>query len=120
MSEIKSYRDLDVWQKSMELVEMLYKLTRGFPREELFGLANQIRRSAISVPSNISEGFLRQHTNEIIQFLYIALGSCGELDTQIEISYRLKYLKDDEKDELAEEVNHLSRMLRNLIKSLRK
>jgi len=117
---IKSYRDLDIWKRSMDLVERIYRLTKGFPKEELFGLTSQLRRCAVSIPSNISEGFMRQHTNEIIQFLYISLGSCGELDTQLEVAFRLSYIRDTEKREIDEEIDHLSRMIRNLIKSLRK
>ncbi|MFH1691517.1 MAG: four helix bundle protein [Candidatus Omnitrophota bacterium] len=116
---IKSYKELDVWQKGMSLVEMIYQTTQKFPKEELFGLTSQIRRSSVSIPSNIAEGFLRQHTNEMIQFLYIALGSCGEVDTQVEISCRLKYIEKDRRSEINGEVDHISRMLRNLIKSLR-
>jgi four helix bundle protein len=116
---VKSYRDLDVWQKGMGLVETAYQITGKFPKEELFGLTNQLRRSSVSIPSNIAEGFLRQHANEMIQFLYIALGSCGELDTQTEISYRLRYVTENQKNLLSEEVDHIARMIRNLIKSLR-
>ena len=116
---VKSYRDLDVWQKGMGLVETAYQITGKFPKEELFGLTNQLRRSSVSIPSNIAEGFLRQHANEMIQFLYIALGSCGELDTQTEISYRLRYITENQKNLLSEDVDHIARMIRNLIKSLR-
>jgi four helix bundle protein len=116
---VKSYRDLDVWQKGMGLVETAYQITGKFPKEELFGLTNQLRRSSVSIPSNIAEGFLRRHANEMIQFLYIALGSCGELDTQTEISYRLRYVTENQKNLLSEEVDHIARMIRNLIKSLR-
>lgn len=104
----------------MDLVKQIYQITKDFPKEELYGLVSQLRRSAISIPSNISEGFMRQHTNEMIQFLYISLGSCGELDTQLEAAFRLGYIKDTEKEKIYEEINHLLRMTRNLIKSLRK
>lgn len=117
---IKSYRDLDIWKRSMDLVERIYRLTKTFPKEELYGLTSQLRRCAVSIPSNISEGFMRQHTNEMIQFLYISLGSCGELDTQLEVAIRLGYIRNTEKEEIDEEINHLSRMIRNLIKSLRR
>ncbi|WP_320416949.1 four helix bundle protein [Candidatus Velamenicoccus archaeovorus] len=103
----------------MGLVETAYQITGKFPKGELFGLTNQLRRSSVSIPSNIAEGFLRQHANEMIQFLYIALGSCGELDTQTEISYRLRYITENQKNLLSEDVDHIARMIRNLIKSLR-
>lgn len=93
---ILSYRDLDVWQNSMNLVEVVYSLTADFPVEEKYGLSSQIRRCAVSVPSNIAEGFMRKSTKEYIQFLYISLGSLGELDTQLEISNRLKYISNQE------------------------
>ena len=79
--EIKSHRDLFVWQKSIELVKEIYALTRKFPKSETFGLANQMQRAAVSIPSNIAEGHTRQHTGEFRQFLFTALGSAAELDT---------------------------------------
>ena len=93
---ILSYRDLDVWQNAMSLVEAVYKATADFPAEEKYGLSSQIRRCAVSIPSNIAEGFMRKSTKEYIQFLYISLGSLGELDTQLEISNRLKYMSNQE------------------------
>ncbi len=91
---ILSYRDLDVWKNAMDLVEMVYKSSSCFPKEEIYGLTVQLRRAAISVPSNIAEGFMRKNTREYIQFIHIAQGSLGELDTQIEIAKRLTYLND--------------------------
>ena len=118
--EIKTYRDLDIWKRSIDLVEKIYKLTQEFPREEIYGLTSQLRRCAVSIPSNVSEGSMRQHTNELIQFLYISLGSCGELDTQIEVALRLGYVTNKQKEEIDEEINHISRMIRSLIRNLRK
>ena len=83
--EIKSYKELIAYQKSKELVKVIYVLTKDFPKEELYGLTSQIRRSAISIPSNIAEGYMRG-SREYIQFLKIALGSCAELETQLELS----------------------------------
>lgn len=120
MSEIRDYKDLTVWQKAMELVKKIYIFTKKFPKEEQFGLTNQMRRSAVSIPSNISEGWMRQHTKEYIQFIYHALGSSGELDTQVIISKELGYLKPAEQTEISENVDHIIRMLRNLVKSLQK
>ncbi len=119
MSEIKSYRDLDVWKKSIELVKDIYLITRDLPDEERYGLVSQMRRCAVSIPSNIAEGKARGHTNEYIQFLYIALGSSAELETQPIISKELKYITSEVTDGLLEKVDHIARMIRNLIKGLR-
>lgn len=113
---IKDYKDLQVWQKGIELVQEIYTLTKEFSRDEVFGLVSQMRRSLVSVPCNISEGWMRQHTNEYIQFIYHALGSCGELQTQIVISENLGYLNNKRASELSEKLNHIIGMLRNLIK----
>jgi len=87
--EIKNHKDLEVWKKSMDLVSNIYKITEPFPNKELYGLTNQIRRAAVSVPSNIAEGAARSSKKEFIQFLYIALGSLSELETQIIIANSL-------------------------------
>ena len=89
--EVKSFRDLRVWQRAMDLVEMIYKVSVDFPRSETYGLTSQIRRAAISVPSNIAEGHSRKHTKEYLRFLSVAQGSLAELQTQIEIASRLGY-----------------------------
>ena len=89
-----THKNLDIWILSMELVELLYKSTQTFPKEELYGLTAQMRRSAISVPSNIAEGAARKSKKEYIQFLYIALGSLSELETQLDLAIRLKYSQD--------------------------
>ncbi|MCX5712260.1 MAG: four helix bundle protein [Candidatus Omnitrophica bacterium] len=119
MGDIKSYKDLDVWKKAVELAKEVYLLTKNFPRDELYGIVNQIRRSSVSIASNIAEGKSRQHKNEYIQFLYIALGSCAELETQVIISKELGYLDDHSDDVIFEDLDHLGRMIRNLIKSLK-
>jgi len=115
---IKEFKDLKIWQKGIEIVSDIYILTKKFPKEELYGLTSQIRRSAISVPSNIAEGFRRYHNKEYKQFLYIALGSCAELETQITIAKNLKYITEDKEKELIEKLDHLCRMTSNLIKKL--
>ena len=122
MSEkkIKSYRDLDVWQKSMELAKEIYLITKCFPKDEQYGLINQMRKCVISIPSNIAEGKTRQSINEYIQFLFISLSSCAELETQVIISQGLKYINEETKDKLLGKISHISRMLRNLIKGLKK
>ena len=90
------HKNLDVWKKSMDLVEVTYKLTQQFPDTEKFGLTSQMRRSAVSIPSNIAEGAARKGDKELIQFLYIALGSISELETQYLIAVRLKFTNKDE------------------------
>jgi len=116
--EIKGFRDLKVWKLGKELTLEVYKLSSNFPKEEIFGLTSQMRRAAISIPSNIAERFNRYHKKEYQRFLYIALGSCAELETQTEIACELQYLDIDEKDKLLENLDHESRMLRRLIKNL--
>ena len=116
---IKSYKDLDVWKRGVELVKKVYIATRDFPKEEVYGLSNQMRRCAVSIPSNIAEGKTRQHANEYIQFLYVALGSCAELETQIVIAKEMIYINEKIKTELLEETDQIGKMLRGLITSLR-
>ena len=117
--KVKSYKELNVWKKGIEIVDKVYKLTEKFPRQELYGLASQIQRSAVSISSNIAEGFMRHHSKEYTQFLYVALGSCAELETQLIISNRRNYINQKELEDLQENIDHDSRMLMNLIKSLR-
>jgi len=109
---------LDVWKLGKKLVVDVYKITQDLPKEETYGLISQMRRAAISIPSNIAEGFNRFHNREYRQFLYIAIGSCAELETQIEIAFELSYLDEASKSALLEIIDHESRMLRNLIKKL--
>jgi len=115
---VKSYRDLLVWQKGIDLAETIYRLTEMFPQYELYGLANQLRRAAVSVPSNISEGQTRNHTREFIQYLYVSLGSLSEIDTQVTIAHRLNYITDEHCMKISEEVISLRRMIFSLIKRL--
>lgn len=118
MAKITSFRDLDIWRLGKEIALKIYEVTRDFPKEELYGLVMQMRRAALSIPSNIAEGFARLHNREYRQFLYIALGSCAELATQIEISFDLGYLGGTTKDSLLEKLDHESRMIKSLIKKL--
>jgi len=118
IEKIRNFRDLDVWKKGIEIVKDVYKTTDSFPKREFYGLASQMQRCSISIPSNIAEGFNRFHNKEYRQFLYIALGSCAELETQIEIAAELKYIDEQRKTYLLEKLDHESRMLRNLIKKL--
>ena len=116
---IRSYKDLDVWKKGIEIVELVYKATSKFPTDERFGLVSQMQRAAVSIPSNIAEGYARQHTKEYQQFCYIALGSCSELETLLIIVKRRNYISDDIISMLEEYLDHESRMLTNLIKGLK-
>lgn len=100
------------------MVRDIYSLTKIFPKEELYGLIAQMRRSAISIPSNVAEGFTRKHNKEYRQFLYVSLGSCAELETQLEIANELSYIDNRKKEEILEKVNHITRMIMNLLKCL--
>ena len=115
---IKNFRELDVWQMGKDICLLVYKITGKFPKNEMYGIVSQMRRAAISVPSNIAEGFNRYHNKEFRQFLYIALGSCAELETQLEITHELKYFNADEYKILQDKLVLLSKMLRNFIKKL--
>ena len=117
---MKTHKDLDVWKRSIVLVISIYKATSTFPKEELYGLTSQIRRSAVSISSNIAEGAARNHNKEFRQFLYIALASGAELETQLIIAQTLKFLSDEKSLELINELNSISRMLQGLIKSIKK
>ena len=92
--EIKSYEDLQVWQEAMRLVELVYCVQRRFPKEEVYGLGDQVRRAAVSIPSNIAEGFGRDTKSDFIHFLIMARGSLFELRTQLEIAHRVGYIED--------------------------
>lgn len=115
---LKGHKDLDAWRKSIDLVEELYKLTKEFPKEETYCLSSQIRRSAISIPSNIAEGAARNSKKEYIQFLYISLGSASELETQLIIAERLEYLKNT--SDVFDKLNDIKKMIVGLISYLRK
>ena len=116
-NRVRSHEDLFVWQKSITFVTQIYKMTEKYPTHELYGLTNQIRRSAVSIPSNIAEGAGRKNTKEFLQFLYISLGSASELHTQLIISQNLSYLKDTQ---LIIELNEIRKMLVSLIHSISK
>ena len=116
--EIKSFRDLIIWQRGINLVKEVYKETQNFQKQELYGLSNQIRRSAISIPSNVSEGHIRQHRAEFRQFLSMALGSLAELETQIIISRELDYIPSETSENLIDQMDSLGKMIRGLMKKL--
>jgi four helix bundle protein len=117
---VRSYRDLMIWKKGIELVKVVYGLTRKFPDFEVYGLASQLRRSAVSVPSNIAEGQGRQHTAEFRQFLHVALGSVAEVDTQIIIAHELGYISDQEATNIERRIDEIRKMTYALIKKLPK
>jgi len=116
--KIKSYRDLNIWKRSIGVVEDIYKITKNFPKEEIYGLISQLRRSAVSIPSNIAEGFARFSNKEYKQFLFISLGSCAELSTQTTIAVRMGYLESKKADQLLNEIDEISKMTMSLIKKL--
>jgi four helix bundle protein len=118
MAEVRSYRDLKVWQLGIELVESVYLLTASFPESERFGLIAQLRRSMVSVPSNIAEGHARDSTRDFLRFISIALGSLAEAETQLIISNRLNYLNGDEVQRFLGQMDELGRMLRGLQSTL--
>ncbi len=114
---IISYRDLIVWQKSMELVEMVYGLTNNFPKSEIYGLSSQMKRAAVSIPSNIAEGKLRGTRKDYRHFLIQAFGSGAELETQIDIARRLGFINSPT-EKLEGLLGEIMKMLNALIKSL--
>lgn len=116
---VLSYRKLTVWQKSTVLVTEIYKLTKQFPGEEKFGLTSQIRRAAVSIPSNIAEGATRSTTKSYLNFINMAYGSGAELETQIEISKNLNFCTTQEAQMCSELLDEIMRMLNSLASSLR-
>jgi len=118
--KLKSFRELRVWQSSMELVEIIYRLTQNFPKDEIYGLSSQIQRAAVSVPSNIAEGHTREHTKEFLHHLSMAQASLAELETQLEIAVRLKYFARDEFDRILVLVVALGKQLYSLRNALLK
>jgi len=114
----RSYRDLEVWQRSYTLALDIYRQTQSFPAQERFGLVSQLRRAAVSVPANIAEGNVRRHRQEYVQFLHIAQGSAAEMDTLLRVSKDLGYLKDVVYTSLGQELEVIGRMLTRLIAAL--
>lgn len=116
---LKSYRDLLVWQRAIELVVLVYRLSAEFPRDEIYGLTAQIRRASVSVPSNIAEGYGRGTRKEYIQFLSIAQGSLKELETQSILAERLSYVTSAQVANLLSDSERVGKMLGSLIRSLK-
>lgn len=116
--KIKSFHDLIVWQKGIELVQKIYEAAKKFPQEEQYALSLQMRRASVSVPSNIAEGFRRKHNKEYKQFLNIALGSCAEVETQVIIAAKLGYIDGEDKNFLTALLNYICKMIVNLNKRI--
>ena len=114
----RSYKDLEVWKLSIELVKEIYRITEKFPPSEIYGLTNQIRRAAVSIPSNIAEGQERNSAKEFRQFLAIALGSVAEIETQLIIAKEIHYLTEAEVEPFMASIDRLRKMTRGLIKSI--
>src|SRR5262245_58422264 len=117
--EIRDYKDLVVWQKGMQLAKQVYQLTQSFPSEEKFGLVSQMRRAAISVPSNVAEGQARNTTGEFVQFVSHAEGSLAELDTQIRLSIELGFCRELAVKSIQELIIEEQKMLKSLRRSLK-
>ncbi|MFH1652560.1 MAG: four helix bundle protein [Pseudomonadota bacterium] len=117
--KIASYKELKIWQEGIEVVKFIYKLSSKFPREELYGLCSQMRRSAISIPSNIAEGFKRFHAKEYTQFLNVSRGSIAELETQLIIAKDLGFCSGTNIGPIFEKLEGISKMTTALIKKLR-
>ncbi len=116
----KSYRDLEVWQKAMDLVVNCYQITKRFPKSEIYGLASQMQRAAVSIPTNIAEGRERQHTRDFLQYLSIDYGSLAELETLVQIAEHLNYLDGNQLKQILDKTAEVGRMLNGLRRSLEK
>ncbi len=112
---MSNFRNLMIWQKSMSLTTKIYKSTKNFPKEEIFALTSQIRRSSVSIPSNIAEGFGRDSNKEYLRFLNISIGSLFEMQTQLEIAKNIDYLNEEEFNTLYEDSREIERMLVSFI-----
>ena len=118
MSVVKDYRDLIVWQKAMDLVEAVYHATKDFPREEIYGLTSQLRRAAVSIPSNIAEGNGRNTTRDYVHFLGMAYGSVKEMETQVLIAERLRNNDPSHSGRLVQSTAEIARLISGLVNSL--
>lgn len=118
MADVKNYQDLTLWQKSMDLVVNIYQSKKKYPKEELYGLTNQLRRAAVSIPSNIAEGHARNSRAEYMNFLSIAQGSRAEVETQMLIVQRLGYITPEETSPILSLLNEINRMISSIRKRL--
>ncbi|OGX07150.1 MAG: hypothetical protein A2Z88_08745 [Omnitrophica WOR_2 bacterium GWA2_47_8] len=115
---MKSYEELIVWQKGMDVVVLVYELTNLLPKSEIYGLTSQMRRASVSIPSNIAEGYTRKGRQEYLQFLRIAFGSGAELETQLKIAERLEFVSKQDTEKTLALLDEVMRMLNALIRSL--
>lgn len=116
---MKTYHELIVWQKSINLVSMIYNFTKDFPKEEIYGLTNQIRRAAVSIPSNIAEGFGRYSKNDFKRFLKISIASLFEVQTQLEISKNLQFISEEDFNKIYNATREIEAMLSSLIRKIK-
>lgn len=114
---MKTHKDLDAWKRAMDLVETIYQGTLSFPSDEIYGLTAQVKRAAVSIPSNIAEGAGRKGNKEFIQFLYIALGSLAEVETQMLLAKRLKYI--DDITDITKKIERLTKLIYGLIRYIK-
>ncbi len=120
MSKAESYQDLEVWKQTKDLVGYIYQVTKPFPKEEQFGLTNQLRRAAVSIPSNIAEGCGRNHSKDSLQFFFIARGSLYEVETQIILAYDLGFLSNEEQTTILNNIRSCKKLLNGLINYFQK
>jgi four helix bundle protein len=116
--KIKNYQELNIWKRSVEMAIEIYNTSKNFPKEDLYGLTSQMRRASVSIPSNIAEGFNRYHNKEFRQFLYVNLGSCAEVETQLFIAQRLNYVDQEKASKLIKELGEIGKMINSLIKKI--
>lgn len=116
----KGFESLDVWKYSLDLTKTIYKITSTFPKEEIFGLTNQIRRASVSIGSNIAEGSAKNSSKEFLRYISIALGSSAEVKAQILIAFEIGFLNEENKIELLDKINKIGKMLKGLENSLRR
>lgn len=119
-TKITSYTDMNVWREGRKLASIIYQITKSFPKEELFGITNQMRRAAVSVPSNIAEGFGRATAKEKNQFYYVAKGSLAELETQLHIAGDIKYMDELPLQQTLKQCETVHKLLQGLIKANRR
>ena len=119
IGKVRTHKDLDVWKQGIALAKNVYRMTAGYPKEEMYGLVAQMRRAAVSIPSNIAEGAARQGDKELIHFLYTALGSASELDTQLEIAKEVSLGDQIKIDDVQRSVDQIAKVIQGLIRSVR-
>jgi four helix bundle protein len=115
MGDFKDYTDLDVWNESRNLVKQVYLITQTFPKEEVYGLSSQIKRAAVSIPSNIAEGCGRNHIKDAMQFFYISRGSIFELETQLYLAFDLNFISEDELNNILEKIKTCKKLINGFI-----